>query len=337
MAGENKMRHGLAVGLMIVAGFVVGAGSASASLELTEVDIAGGMIELTNIGDTPFSGDLLEWCMPFVYGQLETSFTFATGESRVYSVGPGGALNDSEDLWIYLDRTATFGDTSKVTSGVVWGSDQSGAGRVASVVSATGGEAWADATDFVDTSGLGAGQTIQLIYPGDIPNASSGWTVDEANLGVFACGGLGDLDGDFDGNGLYEEADIDALVAAVAGGSTACQFDLDGNGTIEFADVQAWLAEAGAVLNANGNPILQGDANLDGVVDGTDFIRWNGAKFTAAAAWSMGDFTADGFVDGQDFIVWNTFKFQASDVAVPEPGTAALCWCGLLLLRRRNS
>lgn len=51
----------------------------------------------------------------------------------------------------------------------------------------------------------------------------------------------------------------------------------------------------------------------------------------------MGDFTADGFVDGQDFIVWNMFKFQASDFAVPEPGGWAICWCGLLLLRRRNS
>ena len=57
------------------------------------------------------------------------------------------------------------------------------------------------------------------------------------------------------------------------------------------------------------------DANLDGFVDGLDFIEWNANKFTPVAEWCAGDFNADGFVDGLDFIIWNANKFQSSDAA----------------------
>ena len=63
----------------------------------------------------------------------------------------------------------------------------------------------------------------------------------------------------------------------------------------------------------SGNAYLLGDANLDGVVDGQDFIIWNANKFTFTSAWSQGDFNADGTTDGQDFVIWNMFKFQESD------------------------
>ncbi len=86
---------------------------------------------------------------------------------------------------------------------------------------------------------------------------------------------------------------------------------------VTFLDLEVWLILAGAINLANGNPYLNGDANLDGVVDGSDFIVWNQHKFTANSAWCSGDFTADGFVDGQDFIVWNQFKFMSSDVMSP--------------------
>ena len=70
-----------------------------------------------------------------------------------------------------------------------------------------------------------------------------------------------------------------------------------------------------------GHAYLVGDANLDGQVDGLDFIEWNRNKFTPVAAWSAGDFTANGFVDGDEFIEWNRNKFLNSDsvAAVPEP------------------
>ncbi len=143
--------------------------------------------------------------------------------------------------------------------------------------------------------------------------------------------------GDFDNNGFYEASDVDALVAAIAAASTDPGFDLTGDGLLNEADLTAWRSEAGWMLNDSRAPMLLGDANLDGTVDGLDFISWNAAKFTATAAWSHGDFNADGSVDGQDFIQWNANKFQSSDsIAAPEPiaSFALLLFAGGLFFRR---
>jgi hypothetical protein len=53
-----------------------------------------------------------------------------------------------------------------------------------------------------------------------------------------------------------------------------------------------------------------GDANLDGVTDGSDFNLWNSNKF-GSGDWLQADFTYDGLVDGSDFNAWNTNKFQS--------------------------
>jgi hypothetical protein len=139
--------------------------------------------------------------------------------------------------------------------------------------------------------------------------------------------------GDFNMDNRWDCADIDALVAAIAAGSTDLQFDMNGDGSIDLDDVTdpgtGWLAVGGANVpgTPSGNPYLVGDATLDGVVDGLDFIEWNGNKFTATPEWCGGDFNADGIVDGLDFIEWNTNKFTSSDAhaaAVPEPSAAVL-------------
>ena len=148
------------------------------------------------------------------------------------------------------------------------------------------------------------------------------------------------VDGDFDDNGLYECADVDALVAEIVGGSNNAAFDLNGDTVVDATDLTLWLAEAGENNLGPGRAYLGGDANLDGVVDGSDFIIWNDNKFTLTSAWCSGDFNADGATDGGDFIVWNDNKFQSSDSvnAVPEPATALfgmLAAIGLAFFRRR--
>ena len=119
-------------------------------------------------------------------------------------------------------------------------------------------------------------------------------------------------DGDFNDDGLYDLRDIDDLMAEIASGGHHPAFDLTGDALVDLADRDAWLLEAGQVNLGPGRAYLLGDANLDGVVDGSDFSVWNGNKFTTVAAWSRGDFNGDGVVDGSDFSVWNSHKFTSS-------------------------
>ncbi|HEY6565113.1 MAG TPA: dockerin type I repeat-containing protein, partial [Pirellulaceae bacterium] len=104
--------------------------------------------------------------------------------------------------------------------------------------------------------------------------------------------------GDFDANGDFACADIDALIAQVVAGTHPPRFDLNGDGMVNAADVTTWLAHAGAAELPSEQPYLAGDANLDGVVDGSDFGFWNANKFTSQAKWCAGDFTANGVIDG---------------------------------------
>lgn len=121
---------------------------------------------------------------------------------------------------------------------------------------------------------------------------------------------------DFNGDQVLDGNDIDLLVAAIVNGGPI-GFDLTGDGLVNLADRDQWLALAGALNLPSGHPYRLGDANLDGVVDGSDFGLWNSNKFTSIARWTRGDFTADGVVDGSDFGVWNANKFTAADSARP--------------------
>ena len=121
------------------------------------------------------------------------------------------------------------------------------------------------------------------------------------------------VDADFNDDGLYDVADIDLLVAAIASGTDPVDFDLTGDGFVDLSDRDAWLAAAGAINLPSGNPYLLGDANLDGSVDGSDFGIWNAHKFTSVAAWSRGDFNADRMVDSSDFDLWSANKFQSAN------------------------
>ncbi len=97
---------------------------------------------------------------------------------------------------------------------------------------------------------------------------------------------------------------------------------------IHTEDPDEWRAQGGAVNLPSGNLYLKGDANLDGVVDGADFLIWNTNKFTSVPAWCSGDFTANGVVDGGDFLRWNSNKFTSADSTafVPEPS------CGMFVV-----
>ena len=160
------------------------------------------------------------------------------------------------------------------------------------------------------------------------------WQVDYSDPYLVYLRVVDDLiSGDFDGNGDYACNDIDMLVDEIAAGTNDAAFDLTGDGSVNSADLDAWLAEAGAAELASGNPYLYGDANLDGNVDGSDFLVWNSNKFTTDNGWCGGDFDADGFTNGADFLIWNSNKFTSADsavAAVPEPGSLVMLMMILL-------
>jgi choice-of-anchor B domain-containing protein len=155
--------------------------------------------------------------------------------------------------------------------------------------------------------------------------------VSDRERGLFIAR-LNIMDVDFNDDQIVDVMDIDELIMAIAGGSTFATFDLNQDGVVDVEDRDAWLAEAGNINLGLERSYLLGDANLDGAVDGTDFVAWNKHKFTFSAAWSNGDFTADGVVDGLDFALWNMSKFTQSDSgapaaqldAVPEPSTMVM-------------
>jgi hypothetical protein len=186
-----------------------------------------------------------------------------------------------------------------------------------------------------------------VILPSLIPHFSLTWkpvqyTARDVILEVLSVAPFV-ADADFNNDGLFNCTDVDALVGDIAAGSNGPLFDLTGDGLVNRADLTNWLAAAGNVNLPNQNSYLDGDANLDGVVDGSDFGIWNSNKFTSVARWCSGDLNADGVVDGSDFGIWNSRKFTSSDGSsiIPEPAVAGIaCWClvlaGLRNLRRAS-
>lgn len=137
-------------------------------------------------------------------------------------------------------------------------------------------------------------------------------------------------DADFNNDGLLNCADVNSLTAVTAAGSNDPAFDLNGDAAVNGADLTRWLSDAGNANIGAGRPYKAGDANLDGVVDGTDFGLWNANKFTNNTAFCSGNFNGDPVTDGSDFGIWNANKFTASDGSlVPEPATGVL---GLLIV-----
>ena len=192
----------------------------------------------------------------------------------------------------------------------------------------------ADATSYFDSQLLDLGSNDSAAVVGDLDlEFSIALTSDDPDAGFYfdlmfgnSTEFSGVLTGDFDNNGVYDCADIDALVAAIVDGDHNLTFDITGDGLVNIADLDNWRLTAGSTNLGAGAAYLVGDANLDGSVDVSDFNLWNGNKFSSAPAWCSGDFNADGNVDVSDFNLWNAFKFTSSTrpAAVPEPEWS--CW-----------
>ena len=165
-----------------------------------------------------------------------------------------------------------------------------------------------------------------------------------------------DLTYDSEYNHTYAKQPVDAndeFYAIWADGnayapSESCLYFTDKNGTgvwrlpydmdTDFATPELAYTP---IVNA-----IPGDANEDGVVDGSDVTilaaNWQyGVNMeNPDATWWMGDFNGDGVVDGSDVTIlagnWQ-YGVDAGSASVPEPGTLALlCWLLLMVAAYRK-
>jgi hypothetical protein len=141
-------------------------------------------------------------------------------------------------------------------------------------------------------------------------------------------------------------------VLATLNGSNSAAFQVGNRGNSINSSWVGWIDDARVYNNvltdaeiaalATVSQPHAGDFDLDGDVDGADFVAWqtNFPKESGATR-AEGDADGDGDVDGADFVVWQTnFPFTPGPGAapVPEPQTFLLLGIGsvLALVSRRK-
>jgi hypothetical protein len=150
-------------------------------------------------------------------------------------------------------------------------------------------------------------------------------------MGIDSAGRVSN--GDFDGSGKLDIADIDLLTAQVVSGTHSAGFDLDGDSVVDDADRRIWIE--------NIKHTYFGDANLDGEFNSGDLVAvFDAGQYedgiAANSNWATGDWNGDGDFTTSDLVLafqdggYEQGPRQA--IAVPEPnsiivlGIALICF-----------
>jgi probable HAF family extracellular repeat protein len=288
-------------------------------------DLPGGLFD-SSFGDVSHDGAVLVGYGTSERGREAVRWTEQTGWQPLGDL-PGGNFY-SQALKVAANGSVVvgLGATDVGTAAFMW-DDAHGMRDIRDVLTAAGVDmtGWNLSTAY----GVSADGTAIVGFGRNPAGEDEGWLVrlDAA------------ISPDFNGDGILDCIDIDALVAEIVSEANGADFDLTGDGLVDIADLDQWRVQGGAANLLSGNPYLVGDATLNGIVDGLDYIAWNDHKFTSVAAWCSGDFNADGTVNGDDFVLWNANKFMSSDSvsAVPEPSTVVVLFAavlGLAVVRR---
>ena len=90
------------------------------------------------------------------------------------------------------------------------------------------------------------------------------------------------------------------------------------------------------VMAISAQAAVPGDANLNGCVDGLDYIVWSNNYHQSDKRWEDGDFTGEGYVDGLDYIAWSNNYGVGCPGQIPAPGCGLLLLLGVWAVRRRR-
>lgn len=136
-----------------------------------------------------------------------------------------------------------------------------------------------------------------------------------------------ELVGDYNGDGVLDDADVDLLSQALLAGLNNPDFDVDENGTLDGDDVVFWMTELLGTAVA--------DANLDFSVDLLDLsILAASFGLEDGALLTDGDFNGDGALNLLDLsLLASDFGYTGTDT-VPEPTVFGLLAVAGLCRRR---
>ena len=144
----------------------------------------------------------------------------------------------------------------------------------------------------------------------------------DAIQAIMAGEGLGGLEGDFNGDGVLDALDLDAM--AVGFITNDLDFDLNGDNQANIDDRLIWVRDLKGTW--------MGDANMDGEFNSSDFVT----VFTAGlyesgepATWSQGDWDGDQVFSSRDFVAaFSDGGYEKGPRpavnAVPEPSSLRL-------------
>lgn len=143
------------------------------------------------------------------------------------------------------------------------------------------------------------------------------------------------IDRDFDGNGVLDVIDIDAISAAIRMGKNDFEFDLNRDGSVDDKDRSTWVVDL--------KTTYFGDANLDGEFSSSDLVSvFTVGKYETGepAGWSEGDWNGDGLFTSSDFVkAFSDGGYEQGRriETVPEPSGTTFIVIGLMafaLVRR---
>jgi hypothetical protein len=169
-----------------------------------------------------------------------------------------------------------------------------------------------------------------LMYSGDIQEtqlltiqaASGGEAHFDGVLDFLSITPLSDIEGDFNGNGILDAADIDQLSIQVRAATNDLLYDLNADALVNDLDRQVWVHDL--------KRTYFGDADLSGAFDSADLVRVLGFGeyedgVELNSTWLTGDWDGDGdFTSGDLVEALADGDYEAGAAAVPEPNCIIL-------------